>query len=174
MRLSKALILLGTFLVAVLHPGFAKAELWLYVSTSKDGTEFYYNSDSVCLADIYDQNNFGFIVRTKDIFSESAAAETTDILRHKLPEGSTVASDIVTMQFNLRNQCKMLDMFYFDAHGKLLCHVPPPPENEWRDVSDSLPFLRLYRRILRQIADNRDFYRKQKWYDSTDGTFRDP
>ena len=174
MRLSKTLILLGTFLIVALCPRFANAELWLHVSTLKDGTEFYYNSDSVCLADIYDQNNFGFVVRTKDVFSESAAAETTDILRHKLPEGSTVASDIVTMQFNLRNQCKMLDMFYFDAHGKLLCHVPPPPENEWRDVSDSLPFLRLYRRILRQIADNRDFYRKQKWYDSTDGTFRDP
>ena len=72
MVISKTLILLGTFLIVALCPGFANAELWLHVSTLKDGSEFYYNSDSVCLVDVRDQNNFGFMVRTKEIFSESA------------------------------------------------------------------------------------------------------
>ena len=174
MAILKTLILLGTFLIVALCPGFANAELWLHVSTLKDGSEFYYNSDSVCLVDVRDQNNFGFMVRTKEIFSESAAAETAATLGDVLPEGAAVVNDIVTMQFNLHNQCKMLDMFYFDENGKLLCHVPPPPENEWRDISDIPSFLRLYRRILRQITDNHDFYRTQKWYDTTDGKFHDP
>ena len=57
MAILKPLILLGTFLIVALCPGFANAELWLHVSTLKDGSEFYYNSDSVCLVDVRDQNN---------------------------------------------------------------------------------------------------------------------
>lgn len=172
MKIPKAVIFLCVFFIFIQFPCFASAEKWICVETSKDGTSFYYNKDSVCLIDIYDLDNTGVMVRTKEVLSESASNDTMKILRYVLQNDAVVDSDITTLQFNLHNQYRILDMFYFDAQGKLLCYVPPLPLNEWKNIPDSHSFFKLYRRVLEQILADPDFYRHfQKWYNTTDGKF---